>query len=230
MKVGLLQCDHVAEHLRHIGGGYPEMFQKLLPGLNFVIYDICHNQFPENINDCDAYITTGSKFSVYDDLSWIHQLNELIREIHFGDIYFVGICFGHQMLAEALGGKVGKSTQGWCVGTHRFALQQKADWMTPFQDSFNVLMSCQDQVQIIPEKAQLLAKSKDCEIGMFQVGDKMLGIQGHPEFPKEYSRALMIARAENIGSEKAQQGLASLELPIHIDVIEKWIMNFLQGA
>ncbi|MBK8500950.1 MAG: amidotransferase [Saprospiraceae bacterium] len=205
------------------------MFQKLLPGLDFVTYDVCHRQFPENLQDCDAYITTGSKFSVYDDLPWIQQLKELVAEIYIRDKYYIGICFGHQMLAEALGGKVAKGSKGWCVGNHAFLIQEKKEWMTPFQDTFNILMSCQDQVKIMPENAQMLAKSKDCEIGMFQVGDKMLGIQGHPEFPKDYSRALMHERSEKIGSERTLLGLESLEEPLHVDVIEKWIRNFLGG-
>jgi GMP synthase-like glutamine amidotransferase len=205
------------------------MFKDLLPQLDFVVYDVCHNQFPENLNDCDVYITTGSKFSVYDDLDWIDRLKELVKELYSHGIHYVGVCFGDQMLAEALGGKVMKSTKGWCVGTHRFSIQYRQEWMTPYQNGFNILMSCQDQVNILPEHAQLLAKSNDCEIGMFQVGEKMLGIQGHPEFPKDYSRALMHARSDKIGIDKVREGLDRLELSLDVDLIERWIMNFLRG-
>lgn len=228
MQIGLLQCDHVADHLQSIAGDYPEMFRSLLPEIDLQVYDVTQNRFPAAVDECEAYLTTGSKYSVYDDLPWIHRLKALVQEIHVQKKYYVGVCFGHQLLAEALGGQVLKGDQGWCVGIHPFTIVVQEPWMVPFQNPVYLLMSCQDQVQIMPENACLLAKSPDCPVGMFSVGDHMLAIQGHPEFPPEYARALMIKRVAKIGQEKTQKGLASLEQLPDAMVVAQWMMHFLR--
>jgi GMP synthase-like glutamine amidotransferase len=114
------------------------------------------------------------------------------------------------------------------VGVHTFTLLQKEKWMYPYQSGFNILMSCQDQVMRLPENSTVLAESPDCAVGMFKVGNKMLGIQGHPEFPKEYSRALMEARVKIIGIDKTDKGIASLELPLDIAMLADWFMYFME--
>ncbi len=228
MQVGLLQCDHVADHLKAIGGDYPEMFRSLLPEIDLQVYDVTQNRFPATVNECEAYLTTGSKYSVYDDLPWIHRLKALVQEIHVQNKYYIGVCFGHQLLAEALGGQVLKGDKGWCVGIHPFTVVEREPWMVPFQNPVHLIMSCQDQVQVMPENARLLAKSPACPVGMFCVGDHMLGIQGHPEFPREYARALMIERVAKIGQEKTEKGLASLEKMPDAMVVAQWMMHFLR--
>jgi len=230
MKVGLLECDHVREELLHIGGDYnemfPSLFSKVAPDWEFEFYDVCNNVFPRSADVCDVYICTGSKSSVYDDEPWIARLKEFVREIqHSGKVY-IGVCFGHQILGEALGGKVRKSEVGWCVGVHHFETVKFQRWMIPARSSFDLLMMCQDQVLELPEGAVLLAETSDCPFAMFQVGDNMLGIQAHPEFPKAYDQALMELRVERIGNAKVDLGIASLELSTHEIIVAEWIKNF----
>lgn len=228
MKVGLLECDHVAKQLQHIGGDYQDMFRVLFPDLELVSYDLCKQHFPNSVQECDAYLVTGSKFSVYEDIDWINQLKNFVREIHQSQKYYIGICFGHQMLAEALGGKVEKSERGWCVGVHSFDIIEQEPWMQPFKKSLQLLMSCQDQVQQLPANSSILAKSSNCPIGMFTVGENMLGIQAHPEFPKAYSLALMEARRDRIDSLVVEQGIKSLASNLDGRYFANWIMQFLE--
>ena len=115
MKIGLLQCDP--------GRGFDAMFANWLAA-EWTIYDLQQGQIPQNLNDCDAYITTGSKASVYDDEPWIHRFAELTRQIQTSQIPFIGICFGHQMMGHALGGRVAKSPNGWGIGVHTFQIHQ----------------------------------------------------------------------------------------------------------
>jgi GMP synthase-like glutamine amidotransferase len=229
-KVGLLECDHVREDLRHIAGDYREMFPALFsqvsPEWEFQFYDVCNGQFPDSAEECDIYICTGSKSSVYDQETWITRLKEFVVAIYRSDKVYIGVCFGHQILGEALGGKVEKSPVGWCVGVHRFHLTTRENWMQPFAESFNLLMMCQDQVVQLPPEATLLADTPDCPHAMFRVGERMLGIQAHPEFPKEYDQALMELRVERIGENKVQLGIASLELPTQEIMFAHWIKNF----
>ncbi|MCB9288110.1 MAG: gamma-glutamyl-gamma-aminobutyrate hydrolase family protein [Lewinellaceae bacterium] len=229
MKVGLLECDHVGEQFRHIGGDYRDMFPALLPNLRFELFDVCNGHFPESADECDAYICTGSKYSVYDDIPWIHRLKSFVRDIHSTQKPFVGICFGHQMMGEALGGKVRKAEAGWCVGVHSFSLLQQEEWMAPPEKEYKLLMLCQDQIQELPPDSRVLAQAPDCPVGMFTVGRTMLGIQAHPEFPKAYIDAIIRDREPRIGTDKARAGLESLGQGLHTELMARWVRNFLAG-
>ena len=230
MKVGLLECDHVTGKFHHIGGDYRDMFPALLPNLEFEFFDVCNGRFPESVQECDAYVCTGSKYSVYDDIDWIHRLKALVQEIHRAQKPFVGVCFGHQMIGEALGGKVRKAEVGWCVGVHSFTLLQREAWMTPTENEFKLLMLCQDQVQELPPDSRVLAQSPDCPVGMFTVGQAMLGIQAHPEFPKAYVSAIIQDREQRIGEAKTRSALESLNQGTHTPTLSRWISNFLERA
>lgn len=229
-KVGLLECDHVREELLPIAGDYREMFPALFsqvaPEWEFTFYDVCNGHFPASADECEVYVCTGSKFSVYDDEPWIARLKEFVKEIHDSGKKYIGVCFGHQMLAEALGGTVQKSAVGWCVGVHNFQVLSHEEWMVPSRQSFNLLMMCQDQVMELPPDSKLLAETQDCPIGMFRVGENMVGIQAHPEFPRPYEKALMEIRTDRIGQAKVEMGIVSLELPLHELTFANWLKNF----
>ncbi len=230
MKTGLLICDHVLDRFRPIAGGYEDMFPALFTGLELEPFYVCDGHFPASAEACDAYLCTGSKYSVYDDVDWIHRLKDFVREVHREGRPFLGVCFGHQMMAEALGGKVERAEVGWCIGAHCFEVVRQEDWMTPFAPSFNLLMLCQDQVVRLPPDSTVLAQTADCPVGIFRVGETMLGIQAHPEFVADYNRALMEDRAGRMGREKVKQGLASLALPLHRQLLADWMTGFLRQA
>jgi GMP synthase-like glutamine amidotransferase len=233
MKVGLLECDHVREDLLHIDGDYRQMFPSLFAGAapdwDFVFYDVCNGQFPASADDCDVYICTGSRFSVYDEEDWVIRLKQFVNEIYHSGKIYLGVCFGHQMLAEALGGKVEKSPIGWCVGVHTFDIVENEAWMNPSMPSLNLLMMCQDQVAVLPPGSTVLATGPSCPIAMFRVGSNMLAVQAHPEFSKAYDQALMELRIERIGQPKVQEGIASLDLPVYGSIMAGWMKNFAEA-
>lgn len=228
-KIGLLICDHILPKYRHIAADYSEMFAAVYPNFEFEMYSVCEGIFPESVEDCDIYVCTGSHSSVYEGKDWIMRLKEFVKEIYSHQKKYVGHCFGHQMLAEALGGKVEKASVGWCVGVHTFEVLEQEKWMSPFKKYFNTLMLCQDQVQVLPPNSTLLAKSADCPVAMFQVGKNMLGVQGHPEFPKEFERVIIEDRYERIGAQKAETAIKSLEVNIDSDLFVGWMQKFLEG-
>ena len=131
MRIGLLICDKVRpEYLKEFGD-YPEMFQALFPSYEFVNFYVYEGNFPKRVTDCEVYMATGSAHSVYEDLDWIKQTKAFIKKIYKSDRYFIGFCFGHQLMAEALGGKVAKAPVGWCVGMHKFQVYHIKHWMRP---------------------------------------------------------------------------------------------------
>ncbi len=228
MNIGLLQCDHVAERFQSIAGDYPQMFGRLL-GANFslVPFDVCNGEWPALLDDCDAYLCTGSRWSVYDDTPWIHDLKSFVRQLHAMNKPFIGICFGHQMLAEALGGKVEKSEYGWGVGIQDVEITQIEPWMQPPQLTLKLHYMHQDQVTRLPENSIVLGHSEHCPVAAFRVGDTMLGIQAHPEFTNEYSAALLADRIARIGADRVQEARASLMHRTDENVFAQWVMAFL---
>lgn len=225
MKIGLLECDDVVGRFPEVSGGYREMFAALLPGFRFEYYDAHRGVLPASPRECDAWMCTGSKYSVYDGSKWIAGLAAFIRAL---DRPYAGICFGHQMLAHAMGGEVGKAKQGWGVGVLPLQILKKEPWMEPPLPQVRIQHMHQDQVLRLPEKSVLLGKSPHCEVGMFRIGETMLGIEGHPEFTVEYGAALIRARRAQIGDERSQSALESLKGKSDAAAVGSWIARFLK--
>ena len=234
MNIGLLGCDDAPERLRHIAGGYREMFEALLkphvPALELEWFDVVKGELPATPDTCDAYICTGSRYSVYDEHAWIAALKNYVRQLHAARKPFVGICFGHQILAQALGGEVTPAEQGWGVGIHEMQILEPEPWMQPAQSELKLQYMHADQVQRMPHGSVVLAAAAHCPVAMFRVGETMLGIEGHPEFPSAYVEALVRIREERIGAARAQAALASLATPADDALAARWIANFLMIA
>ena len=231
MNIALLACDDVSSRFRHIAGGYQDMFDALLrphmPDLTFTRYDVRAGEIPPTPHAHDVYLCTGSRHSVYDRLDWIDALKALVRGVRDSGRTFVGICFGHQVLAEALGGHVTKADQGWGIGVLDMNIVKPEPWMQPRQDHCRLQYMHGDQVQRMPPDSTLLAVAPHCEVAMFRVGETMLGIEGHPEFPAAYERALLESRRERIGPEPVDAALATLDTPTDHHVAGRWIANFI---
>lgn len=227
MTAGLLICDYMLPKWQAEFGAYPDMFTQLFPEFNWRFYEIQKDQFPETLEECDVYFATGSRHSVYDDLPWIPLLKAFIRKLYEQERYFIGVCFGHQIMGAALGGTVKKAEQGWCVGVHSFELKANKRWMEPYQDPIHLLMMCQDQIVALPPDGEVLASSPLCPVGMIQVGTTMLGIQAHPEFSKAYDQQLMEARRSVMGDAVVDAGMLSLQLEVHDQTFKNWVLTFL---
>jgi len=232
MKIGVLKTDDVREQLVGEFGEYPDMFAELLraqdPGLEFVTYEVQRGHYPADIDEVDAYLITGSKTGVYEDKPWIPPLMDFVRELHSAQKPTIGICFGHQLIAQALGGKTRKSDKGWGIGVHSYEMQETPGWMSEPRDNFSLLVSHQDQVEELPPGARVIASSDFCPMAMVQVDDHMLTFQAHPEFTKPYSKSLMDLRREAFGEDVVTKGKASLENDIHESAVARWMLEFLR--
>ncbi|MDX5376731.1 MAG: gamma-glutamyl-gamma-aminobutyrate hydrolase family protein [Halomonas sp.] len=234
MRIGLLQCDDVAPELREAHGNYPEMFaalfQRVDPTLEFQVWRCLDGEIPDDIDAVDAWMTTGSKYGVNDGLAWVDELCDFVRELWRAGKPLVGICFGHQLMAKALGGEVVKSDRGWGVGMSFNRVTARAEWMEPWQPGLDLLVSHQDQIESLPPEAVVVGGSDFCPHYLMQIGEHFLGVQGHPEFTKEYSRDLMALRRELVGDERVREGETSLIATVDDTLMARWILNFLQRA
>tara|TARA_B100000530_G_scaffold210376_1_gene134672 strand:+ start:4384 stop:5085 length:702 start_codon:yes stop_codon:yes gene_type:complete len=232
MKIGILNSDTVQIDGAAEFGQYPEMFSKVFwtldPNIQFKTYEVQYNDYPQDLNECDAYLITGSKASCYDNVQWIHALKEFIKALHKNKKKLIGVCFGHQIIAEALGGSVRKSPSGWHAGVDSISLNNDALEYGDQGKKYNLVFSHQDEVKRLPRNATLIAESASCPIGMFLIENHIFCTQGHIELDKKFARMIYDFRKKQIGDSKHQHACETLEMQTDEHEVAKSLLEFIK--
>jgi GMP synthase-like glutamine amidotransferase len=239
IDVAVLRTDEVLPQFVGAHGDYPDMFKALLEraararkppvDVRLTFYDAREGNFPEP-EAHPAYVITGSRLSVYDDAPWIGALVDFLEEVLRVGGKVIGICFGHQLMAHFFGGLTEPAERGWAVGVQESRTVSTESWMDGDDGQVNLISSHKDQVTRLPDGAKLILTSDFCPVGGFVMGDRVLTIQGHPEFQKDYSRDLMVMRREMLGEETFELGVSSLDKDIDNDRVGHWILNFIGAS
>ncbi len=232
MKLGILNATTPADEATF---ALPEIenfqafFDAVPHQLTLIEYRVTQGEYPSDLHACDAYLITGSPQGVYDPDPWIATLAGFIRRSYAAGQKLVGICFGHQLLAHALGGHTEKSAHGWGMGLRPFDIFAAPPWMKPPLAQSQLYFCHQDQVVRLPAKAQRLASHMACPNAIFVIGEQVLGIQGHPEFSPAYMASLIGVLAPTAGEVVAAQASASLQRgEPDATTVAQWVVNFLQ--
>ena len=200
MKIGILLVGRASEDLVDEYGTYAEMLIALINTeeqvFEFKTFNILDDEFPKDHLECDGWIVTGSPHGVYEDHSWIPTVSQLINNVYEASLPIFGVCFGHQLIAQALGGHVEKSEKGWGLGLHTYQVNNKPDYMSNLSEEVTLNICHQDQVLQPPQGATVYAKSEFCENAGFYIKDKVLTMQAHPEFLVDFTKALLTARRD----------------------------------
>lgn len=225
--IALLETGAPPPALAALHGDYPAMFRTLLgEGFETETFDVRAGALPEP-EAFEGAIITGSSAGVYERDPWIGALLDWIRAAS-GKTRLVGICFGHQAMAQALGGRVEKSERGWGVGLHRYDVVSREPWMTPAAGAVAIPVSHQDQVVEKPADARVLLRSAFTPFAGLAWGDDAVSLQCHPEFSPAYAAALTAGRRGRIDDELVDVALASLSGPNDRALAAGWIRTFLQ--
>jgi GMP synthase-like glutamine amidotransferase len=211
MKIGILQTGQAPEPLR-AGGDYPDLFMRLLAGhgFDFESWHVEGGRMPASVHDADAWLITGSRHGAYEDHAWIPPLEAFIRSARDAGVPMAGICFGHQIMAQALGGRVEKYAGGWAVGPTSYDFGGERVTMNAWH---------QDQVVQAPPGARVLAQNDFCSHAALSYGGPGgawgLSVQAHPEFDDRFVAGLIETRGRGkVPDTQLDAALARLGTPL----------------
>lgn len=216
----------VAARFQPDGIKFQRLLRPALPHTQLDIYDAVDRQYPADLSGYSAYLLTGSPSSITQSEPWIAHLLDVIVQLHAQRIPTIGICFGHQAVAQALGGRVERSAKGWGLGIKpvRFAPEP---WMQPPAAELNLIHIHQDQVVRLPPGARLLAGDEFCPCSSFAIGDRILTVQAHPEFDRAFMEGIIEIYRDDFPENIRNQALASTGKTNHGSVFASWIAHFL---
>jgi GMP synthase-like glutamine amidotransferase len=232
VKLGILKTGRPPKPCIPEFGTYPDMFIRLLgpDAYDYRVFAVDEGELPESPRACDAYLITGASAGVYDPLPWIAQAEDFLRAAK-GQAALVGVCFGHQLMAQAFGGKVIKSPKGWGLGEQDYAVRRREPWMDGAA-SIRLPGSHQDQVVELPPGAEIWAANDFTPMGALAWRDQpAISLQLHPEFEPAYAVSLIEHRREGpYTKDEADRAVASYQGPDDRARVGGWIRNFLSQA
>ncbi len=233
MKIGILEAGLLRDEMVDHFDPYPAMFERFigLAGREFEYetFSVIAGEMPPSIDTCDGWLITGSRHGVYDQLEWMTPLQGFIGELATAKIPLIGVCFGHQIIARALGGEVVKSDKGWGVGLHQYDVEQTCAWMKTDSRQVGVYAFHQDQIVQCPATAKVFLSSAFCPYAGLSYGDSIISVQAHPEFEAAYEIALLdMFGGSVVPEEVAEQARATMSGGNSADsvLMASWFSNF----
>ena len=221
--------DFAARHPRD-AEKFAALIRGVRPNWSVTAFDTTEGEFPADPAAFDGLLIGGSPASVNDEAHWIGRLFDLIRVAHGKAVPMVGACFGHQAIAQALGGRVGHNAGPFILGTSVTRFSAQAPWMPEDAREITLAAAHGEQVTALPPGAEVLGWSDGCPIAAYRIGDRVFATQHHPEMTPEFIAALVEEFAPDLPPEVGQKARASLERPIEGRRFGEWIARFYESA
>lgn len=235
IKLGILQTNH--DKTVEVGDAFPDdahrfrdLFDLQEERFQYHVYMTIGGVVPQDVDEQDAYMITGSPLSVLDDHAFMPDLMDFIRKCDAAEKPMLGVCFGHQAIAMALGGKVAKSTVGWNVGIENTVFTDSRSWMNPHHEALPMYVFHEDQVTELPEGCDLLGSNNKCRNASFAKGKHIFTTQSHPEITDPFMRCVLDYCCDILPADEIDDIYASIDQPQDGAVFARWATEFFKGT
>lgn len=234
LRIAILETDILHPDLQPRFTGYGAMFVSLFKRLgddiSCQVFNVVQGHYPPAPEQFDALLITGSKADAFSKAPWVLALKQFLLSRYHQGQRIIGICFGHQLMALALGADVSRAPQGWGLGKMQYQWLCKPTWLKGADTPLSLLAVHQDQVLSLPQGARILAGSDFCPIGAFEIKHQVLCFQGHPEFTADYARALFAVKEDVFGEEQSAKALETIDNQHDGLRVAGWIRDFIVDA
>ena len=235
IKLGILQVNH--DRSVEVGDAFPDdahrfrdLFDKQEDRFSYRIYMTIGGEVPQDLDEQDAYLITGSPLSVLDNHVFSDALADFIKRCDAAKKPLLGACFGHQAIALALGGTVERSSTGYNIGVEETEFHTWRDWMQPTQRKLPMFVFHEDQVTRLPDSCELLGSSENCSIASFAKGEHIFTTQAHPEFTSPFMNCVLDFTESKIDAGIVAKARASMSNNQNGDVFAQWCTEFFRRS
>lgn len=213
----------------HDGIKFRELIQLARPNWSSDDFWVCLNEFPENIDTYDGVMITGSPASANDAEGWITRLEDLVRQIIAARQPLFGACFGHQIIAKALGAPIIHNPAGWGHGLLEIARTNRFPWSG--KDATLLLYgSHMEQVGALPQGSHSAFEGDGLPIAGYVMGEHVFTVQHHPEMTHDFMIDLVEFYADDVGPEATHKARHSLQRRSDQEVFAGEIARFFEHA
>jgi GMP synthase-like glutamine amidotransferase len=232
MHIGILvtntDSSEFAKRRPSDGEKFKTLLQPLRPDWDITALQVKDGEFPKSVHDFDGYVIGGSPASANGGEAWINTLMSFIRELDAEAIPTIGVCFGHQVIARALGGRIDKNPGGWGFGVSPTAFIKHEAWMFPPKEKLNLYAAHSEQVLELPRHAEMVGGSTFCPFGSYKIGNHIFTTEYHPEMTPEFFVDLTHELEKYIGMPVAQEARKQCEVPSDGNIFAQWMVQFFE--
>ena len=210
------------------GEKFTQLIRGVRPDWHCDVFDVVQSVFPETLENYDGFMITGSPASVHDGSEWIEKLEKCVRDIRERNIPLFGACFGHQIIAKALGGTVWKNPDGFVLGTVISENITDVPWAGQLPDMFPLYAAHSEQVTGLPDGAIVVAKSTTCPNAGYVIGKSTYTTQYHPEMTPHFIEALTLHLSNKFDSDVIKAAQVSLITKVDRNVFAESVAQFFE--